>query len=182
MPTKRSAKAQAQGSSREERSVHTREDTGSIPVPASTTWKQLRQDPDTALAYICQHIEAGETISAIAKELGTFHSHISAWLGENQYRSARANVARAKSARYWDDRAQTMIEEASDAFELAKAKELAHHFRWRASKIAPSDYGDRLRVDGELSIRDVSDDELTAKAARLLALIGSSTPGTNGGQ
>jgi hypothetical protein len=42
--------------------------------------------------------------------------------------------------------------QASDAFELAKAKELAHHYRWRASKIAPKLYGDRLQVEGKFTV------------------------------
>ena len=31
--------------------------------------------------------------------------------------------------------------------DLAKARELAHHYRWRAAKIAPREYGDRVQVD-----------------------------------
>ena len=47
----------------------------------------------------------------------------------------------------WDERAGDVIQQAADPFELAKAKELAHHYRWRASKIAPRDYGDRIQAD-----------------------------------
>ena len=41
-----------------------------------------------------------------------------------------------------------MIAAAKDALALGKARELAHHYRWRASKIAPRDYGDRMAVTG----------------------------------
>ena len=53
------------------------------------------------------------------------------------------------AARVWDDRAEAVLRDASDLFELAKAKELAHHYRWRASKIAPRDYGDRTVLAGD---------------------------------
>lgn len=36
------------------------------------------------------------------------------------------------------------IRAASDPFALAKAREVASHLRWRASKIAPTDYGDKI--------------------------------------
>ena len=44
------------------------------------------------------------------------------------------------------------IAQASDPFELAKAKELAHHYRWRASKIAPKLYGDKQSVEGKFTV------------------------------
>ena len=45
------------------------------------------------------------------------------------------NDAMAATAEYWDQVAVHGLESATDAFELAKAKELAHEahdYRWRA--------------------------------------------------
>ena len=50
-------------------------------------------------------------------------------------------------AAYLVERAETEIRDSADEFELKKAKELAHHYRWKASKIAPRDYGDKLEVN-----------------------------------
>lgn len=50
-------------------------------------------------------------------------------------------------ALHWDERAEAAISAASDEFELRKAKEISHHYRWRASKIAPKDYGDKQQVE-----------------------------------
>jgi hypothetical protein len=58
----------------------------------------------------------------------------------------------AATAEYWDQVAVDGIAQAGDPFELAKAKELAHHYRWRASKIAPKLYGDKQSVEGKFTV------------------------------
>lgn len=65
------------------------------------------------------------------------------------------NDAMAATAEYWDQVAVHGLESATDAFELAKAKELAHEahdYRWRASKIAPKLYGDKQTVEGKFTV------------------------------
>ena len=71
----------------------------------------------------------------------------------------------------YDELAQAGIETARDPFELARAKEMAHHYRWRASKVNPGEYGEKLDLNAKVSIKDVPDDELLARAARLTALL-----------
>lgn len=51
------------------------------------------------------------------------------------------------AASVWDEKAEQGLEDAADPFELSKHKELAHHYRWRASKIAPRIYGDRIQQE-----------------------------------
>ena len=58
----------------------------------------------------------------------------------------------AATAELWDQVAVEGIERATDTFELAKAKEIAHHYRWRASKIAPKLYGDKQSVEGKFTV------------------------------
>ena len=55
--------------------------------------------------------------------------------------------AKARSARLWDDKANEGIEGASDPVEHAKAKEMAHHYRWRASKVAPRECGEKVDLN-----------------------------------
>jgi len=57
----------------------------------------------------------------------------------------------------WDEMATQKIEDADTDFQLTQARELAHHYRWRASKIAPKEYGDKQQVDvsGSLTLRDL---------------------------
>jgi len=47
------------------------------------------------------------------------------------------------AAAAWDEKSELLLTNAKDNFELMKAKELAHHYRWRAKAIAPRDYGDK---------------------------------------
>ena len=95
---------------------------------------------------VIERIENGQTLTYIATECGKNRSILSRWLNADEQRSARAQLAREAAAGAWDDKAEYVLEEASDAFGLSKAKELCHHYRWRASKIAPKAYGDKLET------------------------------------
>lgn len=95
-------------------------------------------------AVECALIER-KTLTEIARDVGVSLGSLWVWLDGDLDRSARAREARAKTAAIWDDEATRVIEQAGDQFELAKAKELAHHYRWRASKIAPREYGDKVQ-------------------------------------
>lgn len=97
---------------------------------------------------ICAGIMHPKPMHQIAEEIGVSQGSLIAWIGSAPERSARVKEARMQTAQMWDEKATRIIEEAQDAFELTKAKELAHHYRWRASKIAPRDYGDKLAVGG----------------------------------
>lgn len=115
---------------------------------------------------ILQAIENGESITAIAKSAGSDKAALSRWLRADEQRSVRARDARMHAASSWDEAAEHEIRAAVDAFELSKAKEIAHHYRWRASKIAPGQYGDRLELGGTLGLKtaptDMTDAQLEA--------------------
>lgn len=96
---------------------------------------------------VCAAILHPKPMHAIADEIGVSQGTLIAWIGATPERSARAREARAQTAQMWDDKATQAIEDADDQFELAKAKELAHHYRWRAAKIAPREYGDKVDVN-----------------------------------
>lgn len=115
--------------------------------PAKTTAKPLTAE-DRMNAYgedaVISALSDGKTMTAIALEVGVTVGQLSVWLSKEDERSARAREARSYAARLWDERAEEIIYQATDPFELNRAKELAHHYRWRAAKIAPRDYGDKV--------------------------------------
>lgn len=118
---------------------------------------------------ICK-IEDGQSIASIAASVGKDRSQLSKWLRADETRSARAREAREASADAHDEAAESVIRNASDPFELSKAKEMAHHLRWKATKIAPRRYGDKLALGGADDlppIKTISDEQL---AARIKAL------------
>jgi hypothetical protein len=100
---------------------------------------------------VIEAIENGTSLTAIALLVGKSKSMISKWLNADEKRSARAIVARISAAVAWDELAEHGLKSAGNAFDLAKARELAHHYRWRASKIAPKDYGERITHAGDPS-------------------------------
>lgn len=99
------------------------------------------------IAAVCEAILHPKPQHQIAAEIGVSPGSLVAWIAADPERSARVREARAQTALMWDDKATHVIEEARDQFELAKAKELAHHYRWRAAKIAPREYGDKIDLN-----------------------------------
>lgn len=95
---------------------------------------------------VCERLAEGMSLTAIATEIGVSKGSLLGWLAADTDRSARAREARALSARCWDEQAEAEIRGASDSLSLAKARELAQHYRWRATKIAPRDYGDKVQL------------------------------------
>ena len=100
---------------------------------------------------VCDAVISGETLTGIGKRIGVSVGVMFEWLSADPERYARAREARAKAAAVWDEQALEAIAKAQDTLELGKAKEIAYHLRWRASKLAPRDYGDRVAVDHGVS-------------------------------
>jgi outer membrane biosynthesis protein TonB len=90
----------------------------------------------------------GTSMTQLSDSIGVNVGSLSEWIATTPERSARAREARIHAARVWDEKAISAIEDAKDPFELTKARELAQHYRWRASKTAPKDYGDKVEHTG----------------------------------
>jgi hypothetical protein len=120
--------------------------TENSPAPKRRTCPPVARDRCTAfgLQRICEMITAGESMTGIAAQIGVHVSTLIEWSEDDPQRTARLREARQRSARVWDERAESVIAAASDPFELNRARELAHHYRWRAKAIAPREYGDRV--------------------------------------
>lgn len=109
---------------------------------------------------ICQDILNGVTLTNIARALEVSIGSLISWRDADPERSARAREARARRAEMWDELAITELRAAKDPISLGIAKEIAHHYRWRASKTAPAEYGDKVQHanaagDGDLTIQVV---------------------------
>lgn len=95
---------------------------------------------------ITEQLESGTTLAQISASCGKNRSMLTRWIQADEQRSALCARARQLGAAAHEEKAEDEIRRAGDPFELSKAKELAHHFRWRASKLAPREYGDKLDV------------------------------------
>ena len=106
---------------------------------------------------IIRRIEDGEALAAIATSVGRARSKLTEWLQADDERWERSARARTSAAGAWDEKAEQELGDALDPFALAKAKERAHHYRWRASKTAPRLYGDKQQIEhsGKLGIEQL---------------------------
>lgn len=93
---------------------------------------------------ICDAICETKSMRQIAEELNVSLPRLLDWIEEDAERLARAREARRRTALLWEERAEAVLAQAGDNFELQKARELAHHYRWRAKVIAPREYGDKV--------------------------------------
>ena len=116
---------------------------------------------------ICDRIVGGQTYTEIAEDLGVSIGAFIAWIASEGERSVRAREARIQAAQSWDDKAEKIIADAKSQLELQKARELAQHLRWRASKIAPRDYGDKLQVESNVNIVNLSEEEIARRRAAI---------------
>jgi hypothetical protein len=118
---------------------------------------------------VCELLMNGESQRKIAEQAGVGLASLIRWIAADPDRSARAREARIAAARQFDEMAETEIRQAADPFSLAKARELAQHFRWKASKVSPKEYGDKIEIDQKTTLTDLTEEQLDAKLARLLA-------------
>lgn len=111
------------------------------------------------LEALCEKIVGGMSQSKIAKELGIGQSTLVDWIAANTARSARVKEARISSAMSYADKAEIVLLDAVDPFELSRSKELAHHYRWCAAKADPKVYGDRIQQDhsGEVTVKGLAE-------------------------
>ena len=121
------------------------------------------------IGAVCERLIAGDSQSQIAADIGVSVALLSTWLGSDPERSARAREARIAAARQFDEKAEAELRAASDPFTLAKARELAQHYRWKASKASPKEYGDKIEIDQKTTLVDLTDEQLDARLAQLIA-------------
>ena len=102
------------------------------------------------LDAICTRISGGESQRSIAKSLDVEAGHFVQWVAADIQRSAKVREARSNSAVLWDERAEEVLNDMAESpMGIAKARELAHHYRWRAKAHNPRDFGERAAAPDE---------------------------------
>ncbi|GAA0532368.1 hypothetical protein [Pigmentiphaga daeguensis] len=97
-----------------------------------------------ALDEICDRIEGGETMAAIAASKGVHRSQLTRWVAAKADRRERVDMARMMSAEALSEMAMDKIINAKGSEGLTRARELAHHLRWLARMRDPKRFGDRV--------------------------------------
>ena len=93
--------------------------------------------------WVCEQILELRSLTAIAEDAGVGLATLLRWTTADAERSTRVSQARRVAAEAWVEKAEQVVADAKNNFELQKARELAHHYRWRASKISPQ-YNDKV--------------------------------------
>jgi hypothetical protein len=118
---------------------------------------------------ICDRIIGGESQAAIARDLKIAPSILSRWLAADEQRSARAREARNASADAYADKAEeALLFAPPEQIEISRARELASHYRWMASKRRPTEYGERIQQDITATV-EMKQEDVDARIAELLA-------------
>jgi len=108
---------------------------------------QLRKCDEFGIDEVAERLMGGETQTSVAGVIGVSQATLINWIASDPERSARAREARIAAARTFDDMAEQVLLNADDQFGLAKARELASHYRWKASKANPREYGEKIEVE-----------------------------------
>jgi len=139
-------------------------------LPKKKTANQILDE--FGIDALCGRIEGGKSQREIADSLSIDSSEITRWIAADPQRSARVREARAVSAAHWDDRAEQVLIYADEdkPGAIAKARELASHYRWRAKTRNPRDYGDAVKIDADVKVTPKME-EVDARIAQLQALI-----------
>lgn len=112
---------------------------------------------------IIDDLLAGETFRAIAKKNKISLSALHEYLNKAEH-SARVREALQISADSYSDKAeQVLLDAKSNLIEISRARELAQHYRWKASKRNPGKFGDKLDVTtgGKSLGKDLADELYT---------------------
>ena len=120
------------------------------------------------LETLCDRLVSGETQTSICKSLGITKGSLSRWVSLDAERQARVHEARIASAEAFDELAEVAIRNAKNPLALAKAREIAHHYRWRSSKVDPRRYGEKLQVDQTNTIINLSDEEIERRRQKII--------------
>jgi hypothetical protein len=102
---------------------------------------------------ICDRILDGESQKSIARSLKIDQRRIAHWLALDEAKSAKMREAQRLSSKHWDEEAERVLKAIKDnPGSIARARELASHYRWRAKVYNPRDYGDRVDVNGTTKV------------------------------
>lgn len=97
---------------------------------------------------LCDMILDGKSYRDIASECKVSMGGLTRWIAKEPERLHACACAREVASQTYDEMAVEGLIEASDMFELSKAKELATHYRWRAKCANPKKYGDKMAIGG----------------------------------
>lgn len=111
--------------------------------------------PPYDLGMICGLLRDGETLTEIAKAFRRSRDSLRMWALEDPARKLAIDEARHEGAHAYVEKAGAVLAALTPGATkatIARARELAQHYRWMASKMLPKTYGERVELDGHVSV------------------------------
>lgn len=118
-------------------------------ITRSTPLRPIERLEKTGIDDICNAIINGDTLTTIAKTHQMALSTLLRWIEADANRSLKIREARLIASQLWEEKALDALNEATDWFELNKARELSTHYRWRATRIAPKEHNDPKQEENQ---------------------------------
>jgi len=110
-------------------------------------------------------ITGGNYLSQVAEAADVTPGSLLQWIAKDPERNRTIAEARRMSAQLFDEQGVHVVRNASSWFQLEQAKQLAQHFRWRASKIDVQGYGEKQSID--MHVKPLPMEEVDAKLKEL---------------
>jgi hypothetical protein len=103
---------------------------------------------------VIEMIEDACSYDDICKEFSVNRKYVYEFIAQSIY-SARIKEAQKNAADKISEKAEQVLlklEKGCDNAEIARARELAHHYRWLAAKKNPQAYSEKVQTDNKHSI------------------------------
>ena len=130
---------------------------------------------DALAETICERIAHGESLRAVCEDSDMpSTTTVTKWLGQKPDFAAQYAHARERQADFYADE---MVEIADTTTDAHKARLQIDARKWKASKLAPKKYGDKLSVDATV---DVTSRDTAELASAFRAMLGLDQEGSEG--
>jgi hypothetical protein len=124
---------------------------------------------DEIAEAICERLASGESLRSICRDNDMpGRQTVLDWLEADAGFRARYARAREHQADYLDEKMQEVADEATAA-NVHVARLRVATMQWRASKLAPKRYGDKLDLNHSGTVQSLTDEQLDAKLSLLMA-------------
>ena len=122
----------------------------------------MKEKRKTHLQTLCENaddviemIEEAKSYDDIQKKYKVTRESIAFFIAQSDH-SARAREAQKRSADKISEKAELVLlslEKGCDTAEIARARELAHHYRWLAAKKNPHAYSEKLQTENNTVVK-----------------------------
>lgn len=109
----------------------------------------MKSKLDGRLDEILDLFADGETFRGVARIAGVSTRTLNKYLTQKDHVEQYHAVLQESSDSYASMAEEALRNSPADKIEIQRARELAHHYRWMASKRNPKRYGDKLDIESK---------------------------------